>query len=263
MKKIDYLNTAVKGALAGGAVLKQAFYEQVRAEEKGRHDIVTSSDFHSEKEIMKILKGQYPLHAMVAEESGTYRSGSDYCWYIDPLDGTSNFVTGNPYFSVSVALACKGEIIAAVVYNPITEELYTAVKGQGAYQNNVPVHVNDKMSLSDSIVSSAYSSDESLIADGLKRIGIIAPKCRRVLLHFSPALDLCNIARGRLDCMFTKGSTPEDHAAGSLILSEAGGVVTNFENNEWSIDDPGIIASNRFLHDEITRIVRNNQPRQQ
>lgn len=255
---MNYLDIAVKAALSGGAILKEGFKDQMKVKGKGKHDIVTSSDLQSEHSIMKILKEQYPDHSFIAEESGTVKSQSGFCWYIDPLDGTTHFVTGIPYFSVSIALAYKEEVNIGVVFNPVTDELYSAVRGGGAFLNNKPIKVNRKKKLSEAIISSAYSSDESQIKDGFMRIEKIALKCRRVLLHFSPALDLCNIARGRLDCMFTKGSTPEDHAAGSLILSEAGGVVTNFGNNEWSVDEPGIIASNRFLHDEICRIVRHS-----
>jgi fructose-1,6-bisphosphatase/inositol monophosphatase family enzyme len=130
------------------------------------------------------------------------------------------------------------------------------VRGEGAFLNNKPIKVNSKKKLSEAIITSAYSSDESQIMEGFRRIEKIALKCRRVILNFSPALDLCNIARGRMDGMFTRGTTPEDHAAGSLILTEAGGLVQNFDDNLWNVEKPGIIATNGYLQKEITQIVR-------
>ena len=253
---MNFYKLALEAALAAGNILKNDFFSQSEVEGKGKHDIVTQTDKQSEKAILKILQEHYPKHTYITEESGTFKTNSLYSWYIDPLDGTSHFVTGNPYFSVSIALAYGNEIIVAVVYNPILNELYTAEKGKGALLNNVPIHVNSKKNLSDAIIASAYSANETEMRQGLQTIEKLALHARKVLVNFSPAMDLCNTARGKLDGVVTKGTTPEDHAAGSLILKEAGGKVENFENEMWDVNQLGILATNGYLQRSIAHIVK-------
>jgi myo-inositol-1(or 4)-monophosphatase len=253
---MNYKGIALKAAMEAGKILKANFSGQSYVEGKGLHDIVTQSDRQSELVILNILQEHFPDFTYVAEESGTYQTDSDYIWYIDPLDGTSNFATGNPYFSVSLALAYRRSIILGVVYNPIVNELYTAEKGEGAFLNNTQIHVNKKDNLSDALISSAFSASEADIKHGLKTIEKLAMNCRKVVVNFSPALDLCNVARGRMDGVVSKGTTPEDHAAGSLILIESGGIVENFDNKVWSVNEKGIIASNGRLQNLIANIVR-------
>lgn len=253
---MNYKGIALKAAIEAGKILRTNFPGQSHVEGKGLHDIVTQSDRQSELVILNILQEHFPDFTYVAEESGIYQTDSDYIWYIDPLDGTSNFATGNPYFSISIALAYKGDIIMGVVYNPIVNELYIAEKGKGAFLNNLQIHVNKKDNLADALISSAFSGSEADIKHGLKTIEKLALNSRKVVVNFSPALDLCNVARGRMDGVVSKGTTPEDHAAGSLILTEAGGTVENFDNELWSVDEKGIIASNGSLQNLIANIVR-------
>lgn len=253
---MEFKELALKAALRAGDILKSNFFRQSNIEGKGKHDIVTQTDRQSEMAILNTLQEYFPDHTYVAEESGTFQTNSEYSWYIDPLDGTSHFVTGNPYFSVSVALAYKGDVILAVIYNPILNELYTAEKGQGAFLNNTPIHVSLGNNLADAIISSAYSSFDSEIKEGLQTIEKLALNTRKVIINFSPAMDLCNTARGKLDGVVTRGTTPEDHAAGSLIVTEAGGKVENFGNSRWNINEKGIIASNGYLHKNIAGLVR-------
>lgn len=253
---MDFKDIAVEAAFQGGVILKEAFYMDIQMEGKGAHDVVTAADRQSEQKILNLLKRYFPGHSFVAEESGTIRTGSGYCWYIDPLDGTSHFITGNPYFSVSIALGFNDEIILGVVFAPVLDELYIAEKGKGAFLNGKPIQVNHKNRLEDAIVSTAYSAHEAEIANALRIIEKLALRLRKVVVNFSPALDLCNTARGRLDGLITKGTTPEDHAAGSLILSEAGGMVQNFGNERWDVDELGIIASNGHLQDMVAKLAR-------
>jgi len=253
---MDYKKIATKAARQGGKILKNNFFDLNNVEGKGEHDIVTQTDIESEKTIIKIIKKFFPEHTIIAEESGTQSIGSNYVWYIDPLDGTSNFITGNPYFSISIALAYKNEIILGVVFNPILNELYTAEKNKGAFLNNKKLSVSKNKNLSGAILASAYSADENDIKQGLKTIETLALNSRKTVINFSPALDLCNIARGRIDGLIDNGTTPEDHAAGSLILLEAGGKIQNFESNNWNVAGKGIIASNGYLQNFIVDLIR-------
>jgi myo-inositol-1(or 4)-monophosphatase len=253
---MTYKNVAIKATREAGKILRNNFFNKVKAESKGKHDLVTITDRASEKIILKILKSYYPAHNFVAEESGSSRNRSKYTWYIDPLDGTSNFVTGNPFFSVSIGLALENEIILGVVFNPLTNELYFAEKGKGSYLNDQRLKTSLTNKLSDALISSAYSKKESDIRRGLKTIEKLALNSRKVVVNFSPALVLCNIARGRLDAIVDNGTTPEDHAAGSLILTEAGGKIQNYNSKNWDVREIGITATNGKLRNSIINLIK-------
>lgn len=253
---MEFSGAALKAARSAGDILKRNYLTQFHFEGKGKHDVVTDTDRQSENLILSILQECFPEHTYVTEESGTIQTSSEYCWYIDPLDGTSHFITGNPYFSVSIALAFRSEVILGVIYNPVIDELYSAEKGKGVYLNGVAIGVNSKKNLEDAIIATAYSAIEEEMKQGLETIEKLALKSRKVLINFSPAMDLCNLARGRLDGVVTRGTTPEDHAAGSLMVIEAGGKVENFDNDQWDVSEKGIIASNGFLHSQIVELAR-------
>jgi myo-inositol-1(or 4)-monophosphatase len=246
---MNYRSVAIDAAMEAGKLLATSFNTDVTAEGKGAHDVVSEIDYKSEQKIIKIIKSSFPDHNIVAEESGKTTTESEYAWYIDPLDGTSNFLLGIPYFSVSIGLAQKGEVILGVVFNPILNELYVAEKGSGAFLNDKPIKVSDRSDIKSAFISSAYSADENDIKKGLKTVEQLALAARKVVINFSPALDLCNVARGKLDALVDNGTTPEDHAAGSLIVTEAGGTTKNYKKETWSVDEVGIIASNSLLQD--------------
>lgn len=260
---MNYKSVAVKAAKEAGKILKKEFNGALDIKAKNRHDIVSNADYLSEKKIIETIKKVFPFHAIIAEESGevgrkanyVWYINRDYIWYIDPLDGTANFITGNPYFSVSIALAHKDKIILGVVYNPVLNELYIAEKGQGARLNGKLLAVSGKNNIKNAILASAYSSKESDIKKGLKVIEKLALNSRKVVINFSPALDLCNIANGRLDGLVDNGTTPEDHAAGSLIVTEAGGKITNYSSQTWDVNKIGIIAANKKNHNSIIKII--------
>lgn len=252
---MNYKSVAIKAAKEAGKILKKEFSGVLDVKAKERHDIVSSTDYLSEKKIIEIIKKTFPLHAIVAEESGKNEKKSDYVWYVDPLDGTSNYVIGNPYFSVSIALTHRNKVVLGVVYNPILDELYLAEKGKGARLNGRRMSISNKSNIKDAILASAYSSKESDIKKGLRTVEKLALNSRKVVINFSPALDLCNIANGRLDGLIDNGTTPEDHAAGSLIVTEAGGKITNYSSKTWSVDKIGIIASNKKIYNSIIKII--------
>ncbi len=249
MASESFLNTAIEASKKSGEVLKKGFYSKQIVQGKARHDVVSQVDLESEKIIIDMITTAFPNHSIHAEESGTQEKDSEYKWYIDPLDGTSNLLLGIPYFSVSIALAHQGEVILGVVYNPILDELYTAKRGHGAFLNNEKIQISSQDILSSALIASAYSADEEDIKRGLKTVEGLALHSRKVVINFSPALDLCNIARGKLDALVDNGTTPEDHAAGSLIVTEAGGVIQNYGMTTWNVEKVGIIASNGLIQD--------------
>ncbi len=253
---MSFKYVALKAAKSAGKILKSDFNNIDFVKNKGKHDIVSASDYKSENVILNILKSTFPDHTIVTEESGKQNRPSDYCWYVDPLDGTANFVAGIPYFSVSIALSYRGEIILGVVFNPILNELYRAEKGKGAFLNNKSIMVSKKKDLEDAFLSSAHSSNENNLKEALRIIGKLSLNSRKLLISFSPALNLCNIARGRLDGLVDIGTTPEDHAAGNIIVTEAGGKVQNYKSASWDVNKKGIIASNGFLHTKILEIIK-------
>lgn len=246
---------AVAAALEAGEILKQGFSDYSGFTSKGPHDIVTETDLRSERAVLKRLAGAFPEHAVRSEETGSTPRSSEYCWIIDPLDGTSNFASANPYFSVSIALAREGRVILGVVYSPLTAELYQAVHGQGAFLNDRAIRVSPRNSLADSFVGIAFSADEGDTRRGIELLGRAAGVARRTVVNFAPALDLCSIARGRLDGLIDNGSTPEDHAAGSLILLEAGGTIQNLGASGWNVFRTGVVASNGRIQGALLGLV--------
>jgi len=248
---MNILETVISVAKSAGAILAREFSHINKFDAKGEHDIVTHADYQSEALIMKELQAAYPDYSIITEESPNIEGKTEYCWYIDPLDGTNNFITGSPYFVVSIGLAYQDEIILGVVYNPISDELFYAEKGKGAFLNGESISVSNRKDLSESLLAMAYAAEEDKIRQGITLLESFVLHCRRVVINFAPALDLCNIARGRIDGLLDNGSTPEDHAAASLILTEAGGKLRNSDQAGWDVNRTGIIASNNLLQDQL------------
>jgi myo-inositol-1(or 4)-monophosphatase len=248
---MSVLEKVISVAKSAGAILAHEFSHINKFDTKGEHDIVTHADYQSEALIMKELQAAYPEYSIITEESPNIVGKTEYCWYIDPLDGTNNFITGSPYFVVSIGLAYQDKIVLGVVYNPISDELFTAEKGKGAFLNGGKISVSERKDLSDSLLALAYAPEEDEIRQGIALLETFVLQCRRVVINFAPALDLCNIARGRIDALIDNGSTPEDHAAASLILAEAGGTLRNFDQPGWDVNRTGIIASNTLLLDQL------------
>jgi myo-inositol-1(or 4)-monophosphatase len=248
---MSILEKVISVARSAGEILRHEFTHINKFDAKGAHDIVTHMDYESEALIMKELQAAYPGYSIKTEESPDVDRGSGYCWYIDPIDGTNNFITGSPYFVVSIGLAYQHETLLGVVYNPISDELFHAEKGKGAFLNGKRISVSVRSQLSASLLALAYAAEEKEIKQGIALLEKFVLKCRRVVINFAPALDLCNIARGRLDGLIDNGSTPEDHGAANLILSEAGGKLRNFDQPGWDVNRTGIIASNAALQDHI------------
>lgn len=245
---MDYLLLALHAAREAGAILRNRFRDPPKAQAKGPRDLVSDADRFAEERILEVLGRACPDIGWIAEESGRRTGQSDLCWCVDPLDGTHNFLMGIPYFSVSIALLRGTEVRAAVVHNPLLSEEYTAELGHGARLNGQSIGVSTCGRLEEALVACAFDAGESGTSSGLEYLGRLALGTRKTVVHFSPALDLCNVARGRLDGYVDNGTTPEDHAAASLILTEAGGRITNFGRAGWSPLEVGSVASNGLLH---------------
>ncbi|HVC58435.1 MAG TPA: inositol monophosphatase family protein [Candidatus Acidoferrales bacterium] len=252
---MSYKSVAIKAAKEAGKTLKFRFDANLEVKAKSKHDIVSNVDVESERKIIQIIKKNFPTHAIQAEESGAQGKISNYRWIVDPLDGTANFVTGNPFFSVSIALTFQGKVILGVVYNPILNQLYYAEKGKGAFLNGNRIVVSKNSSLKDSFIVTGNLYDEKGISKALPTVKKLILSSRKTLIIFSPALNLCNLARGKIDGFVDRGATPEDHAAGSLIATEAGARVQNYYSDTWDVNKEGIVASNGKLHNAILKLI--------
>lgn len=252
---MDFVEVAVRAAKTGGRILARHFDALPQVHAKSAHDLVTEADFESEKAVVATIEQAFPDHGIHAEESGDRRLDSGYLWHVDPMDGTNCFVMGVPYFSVSVALAFRGETVAGAVYNPLADALYVAEKGAGAALDGKPIRVADCADCSAALAGCGYTGQPEAIREGLRLAEALSLGTRKTMVHFSPALDLCNIARGRMHAYVDAWTTPEDHAAGALVLMEAGGCVENFDRSPWTPGTRGILATNGLLHEAVAALI--------
>ena len=247
------LTTAVRAAREAGTVLTQSARSGFRIEYKAAINLVTDADRAAEERIVQTILAAHPSHRILAEERG--QGGSDdspYQWIVDPLDGTTNFAHGFPFYSVSIGLEHDGESVLGVVLDPVRDELFTAVRGQGAYMNSEPIHVSDVKTLDKSLLVTgfAYNIRETPNnnLDHFARISLRAQAVRRT---GSAALDLCYVAAGRFDGYWEVVLSPWDMAGGIVILREAGGMVSGITKNPFSLYGQELVATNGLIHDQL------------
>jgi len=245
---MHYLERAVEIAREAGTLLANYFERRVPFETKGEFDLITEADRASEKLVVERLRSYFPSHAIVAEEGGGRETASEYRWYVDPLDGTTNFAHGYPVFCVSLGLEYKGERIAGVVYDPTRDELFTAAKGGGAYLNLQPVHVSRAAKLAECLVATGFPSHKRHKNPNIFFYHQITLRTHGVRRAGSAALDLCNVACGRFDGFWEFNLNPWDTTAGVLIVEEAGGKVSNFSGGPFQRDSRETLASNGAVH---------------
>ena len=249
------LEKAVEIAREAGALLTNFYERRVAFESKGEFDLVTEADRASEKLIVERLAAHFPSHSIVAEEGGGHKAASEYTWFVDPLDGTTNFAHGFPIFNVTLALARNDEMIAGVVFDPIANELFTAERGAGAYLNHRRIHVSNAKRLADSLSSTGFPSRKRHHNANIYFYYQLAMASHGVRRTGSAAIDIAYVACGRLDFFWEFGLKPWDVAAGSLLVQEAGGRVSDMHGATHSVTaSESFLSDNGALHAEILQI---------
>lgn len=259
------LNTAVKAARRGAAVINRASFDVdlLKVSRKQHNDFVTEVDQAAEKAIIETLKTAYPDHGFLAEESGASPGLDDdkeFVWIIDPLDGTTNFIHGFPQYSVSIALRHRGQVTQAVVYDPTRNDLFTATKGAGAFLNEKRIRVSRRDKMADSLIGTGFPfrGDDDL-DEYVQMFRLITPLCAGLRRPGSAALDLAYVAAGRLDGFFEKGLKPWDMAAGSLLITEAGGIVGTFGGESDYLFKGDVIAGNPKIFGQMIHLLQRFQ----
>jgi len=246
---MPYLETAVEIAREAGSVLANYFERRVTFELKGEFDLVTEADRASEKLVVERLRSRFPSHAVVAEEGGGHESASEYRWFVDPLDGTTNFAHSFPMFNVTLGLERAGEIIAGVIYDPIRQEMFTAERGGGAWLNNRRIRVSSVQDVGDSLSSTGFPSRKRHHNVNIHFYYQLAMASHGVRRTGSAALDLAYVACGRLDFFWEFGLKPWDMAAGVLLVQEAGGCVSDMKGAPHRVAaSEHLLADNGALH---------------
>ncbi|HWQ55230.1 MAG TPA: inositol monophosphatase family protein [Bryobacteraceae bacterium] len=248
---MNYLEIAAGIAREAGALLARYFERRVAVERKGEYDLVTEADRASEALVVERLRTHYPGHAIVAEEGGGIESASEYRWYVDPLDGTTNFAHGYPVFNVTLGLERAGEPIAGVVYDPIRDEMFTAERAGGAYLNNHRIRVSSTRRVAEALLSTGFPNHQRSGNYNIHFYHQLAMATHGVRRSGSAAIDLAYVACGRLDGFWEFGLKPWDLAAGRLIVAEAGGRYTDMDGQPHHIGSAHLLADNGLIHDEL------------
>ena len=254
------INVAVKAARAAGSIINRAALdiESVRISQKKANDFVTEVDHAAEQAIIETLLTAYPGHGIWAEESGREHGAKDseFVWIIDPLDGTTNFIHGLPVYCVSIGLAVKGKIEQAVIYDPSRNDLFTATKGRGAYMNDRRLRVSKRTHLKDCLISTGFPfRPGDNFQNYLKMMGDVMQRTAGLRRPGSAALDLAYVAAGFTDGFFETGLQPWDVAAGSLLITEAGGLVGNFTGDADFLEQKECLAGNPKIYGQLVSIL--------
>jgi myo-inositol-1(or 4)-monophosphatase len=250
-------------AREAGALLMHYFQKHIKIEYKGDADLVTAADRASEALIRERIQQQFPGHDVLGEEQGLNDQGSDYRWYVDPLDGTTNFAHGYPVFCVSMALEHRElehresqkqtQLIAGVVYDPTRDELFSAEQGRGAHLNGAAIHVSQAAHLKESLLATGFPSHKRHKNPNIHFYHQITLRTHGVRRAGSAALDLCNVASGRFDGFWELNLNPWDTAAGALIVEEAGGKISRFDGSAFQLDSRETLASNGLIHPALVQ----------
>ncbi len=254
------LNIAVKAARAAGAIINRAAHDVdvLKVGVKGPNDFVSEVDRAAEEAIIRTLLDAYPGHGILAEESGQRHGArdSEYVWIVDPLDGTTNFLHGFPVYAVSIALAFRGVVQQAVVYDPTRNDLFYASKGRGAFCNDRRLRVSKRTRIGDALIGTGFPfrrGDD--LQRYLKMFAEVMQACAGLRRPGAAALDLCYVAAGWYDGFFETGLNPWDAAAGSLLITEAGGLVGNFTGDADCLYERELVAGNPKVYGQLVKIL--------
>jgi myo-inositol-1(or 4)-monophosphatase len=252
----SYLEVAQEIAREAAALLTGYYERRVGFHLKGDFDLVTEADLASEKLVLERLRTRFPSHGIVAEESGAHEGTSEYRWYVDPLDGTTNFAHSFPAFCISIALEKSGELIAGVVHDPLRDEVFTAERGAGAYLNHRRIRVSKTARLADSLVATGFPSRKRHESVNVHFFHQMAMETHGVRRAGSAALDLAYVASGRLDAFWEFGLSSWDMAAGVLLVTEAGGARSDMQGGPHGLPSPHVLVDNGLIHEEILQLFR-------
>lgn len=247
----SYLDVAIETALEAGKILREEFDRPASISYKGDVDLVTQADKRSEQAIVARLSRYFPDHAIAAEEGLGHERASDFRWHVDPLDGTTNFAHGYPCFCVSIALAERDTILAAVVYNPIYGELFAAARGLGATLNGKKISVSKITTLGTSLLCTGFPVHKRLDNPNIHYYYDFTLRSHGVRRDGSAALDLACVAAGRFDGFWEFGLKKWDTAAGVLLVEEAGGRISDFHGQPYALGGPVVLATNALIHEEM------------
>jgi myo-inositol-1(or 4)-monophosphatase len=253
---LQYKSFAVDLAKKSGALLKEKFSKTHNIHYKGEINLVTEADKLSEDLIIGEISRNFPDHGILSEESPAITGAGDWRWIIDPLDGTTNYAHGYPVFCVSIALENKGEVIVGVVYDPMREEMFVAGQGEGAYLNGKKIAVSHCGNLSKSLLATGFPYDIRESKDNnLDYFNAMAIRVQAIRRAGAAALDLAYLAAGRFDGFWELKLKAWDTAAGSLLVKEAGGGLSDIAGKKWHLQSPGLVASNGLIHEQMIKVL--------
>lgn len=253
------LTTAAQAALAGGTIIKELYGKPHQIRHKGDIDLVTEADLASEKAIIEVVSYAFPQHTILAEESkSTYSTvPSGPTWIIDPLDGTTNFAHSFPFFGVSIGFFSDGHPTAGVIFCPLQNELFCSIKGKGAWLNGNPIQVTSENTLQKALIGTGFPYDvHGTLEQVCRAMRAVLPQVQDLRRAGAAALDLAYVACGRLDGFWEMNLKPWDSAAGALLVSEAGGTLSNFSGGPFDPFVPELIATNGRLHDQLQALIQ-------
>ena len=257
------LNIALRAARKGGElIIRQVNQLQgLEIAEKGRNDYVSQVDLMTERAIIDVIHNSYPDHAILAEESGA-QGDNEYQWIIDPLDGTTNFLHGFPVFAVSIAIAHRGRMEHAVVYDPMRQEIFTASNGEGAHLDGRRIRVSKRIKLEGTLIGTGfpYREDSPWLDEYMSMLRAVIKETAGVRRPGSAALDLCYVAAGRLDGFWELGLNKWDIAAGSLIIREAGGRISDFRGTDDYLESGNVVAGSPKIYGALSKLLAPYAP---
>jgi len=257
------LNIAVRAARNAGNIIMRYVdrLDTLAVTSKARNDFVTDVDRMAEQEIISVLRKAYPDHSILAEETGSQGTSEEFCWVIDPLDGTTNYIHGFPQFAVSIAFRQKGRLEQGVIYDPVRQELYTASRGAGAQLNNRRIRVSQKKDLEGALLGTGFPfRQQEYLHAYMEMFKALFPDTAGIRRAGAASLDLAYVAAGRLDGFWELGLSEWDMAAGVLLIQEAGGIVTNFRGDDSYLKTGNIIAGTPKIHHAILRRIQDFIP---
>jgi myo-inositol-1(or 4)-monophosphatase len=254
----DFTTLAAEAVLRAGGIQRERYESDFRIEHKGSIDLVTEVDHACEEAILDTLRGRFPGHDFVTEEQDLERHGARHVWYVDPLDGTTNFAHGFPFFCSIVALAVDGKVVAGAIYDPLREELFTGERGGGAHLNGRRLSVSVAPDLLSSLLITGFAYDvHEKVEERIRFFRRFLGVARAIRRSGSAGLDLCCVAAGRADGFFEETLNPWDVLAGGLFVEEAGGRLSRFDGSHPGLRADGILASNGLIHQAMLEVVRD------